>query len=96
MVKSDVTEERLRSLMLASLDGDSAAYRKLLSELGWHLRPYFTRRLSAAHASRSAQELAFVEGGADHAGQPARRLDHVYLDTGGLELEPTRDAGGAG
>ena len=53
MVKSDVTEERLRSLMLASLDGDSAAYRKLLSELGRHLRPYFTRRLSAAHASHA-------------------------------------------
>ena len=53
MVKSDVTEERLRSLMLASLDGDSAAYRKLLSELGWHLRPYFTRRLSGAHASHA-------------------------------------------
>ena len=53
MVKSDVTEERLRSLMLASLDGDSAAYRTLLSELGRHLRPYFGRRLSAAHASHA-------------------------------------------
>jgi len=53
MAKPDATEERLRSLMLAALEGDGVAYRTLLSELGRHLRPYFTRRLSAAHASHA-------------------------------------------
>lgn len=53
MAKTDPIEERLRGLMLASLDGDGAAYRSLLAELGRHLRPYFTRRLSAAHASHA-------------------------------------------
>lgn len=53
MVKSDPIEGRLRSLMLASLEGDGVAYRALLSDLGRHLRPYFARRLSAAHASHA-------------------------------------------
>lgn len=51
MSGQDTTEAHLRTLMIASLDGDAAAYRTLLSELGRHLRPYFTRRLHAAHAS---------------------------------------------
>lgn len=53
MVKTDATEERLRNLMLASLDGDAVAYRALLADLNRHLRPYFARRLSAAHASHA-------------------------------------------
>ncbi len=51
MSGTDTTEARLRNLMLASLDGDAAAYRTLLADLGRHLRPYFTRRLNAAHAA---------------------------------------------
>lgn len=51
MSEQDSTEARLRSLMLESLDGDAAAYRALLTELGRHLRLYFTRRLHAAHAA---------------------------------------------
>ena len=51
MSDHDSTETHLRSLMLASLDGDAAAYRTLLTDLGRHLRPYFTRRLHAAHAA---------------------------------------------
>ncbi|KKB80484.1 RNA polymerase sigma70 [Devosia soli] len=43
----------MRTLMLASLDGDAAAYRQLLSELTRYLRPYFARRLSPAHASHA-------------------------------------------
>jgi RNA polymerase sigma-70 factor (ECF subfamily) len=31
--------------MLLGLEGDATAWRTLLSELGGHLRPYFTRRL---------------------------------------------------
>jgi RNA polymerase sigma-70 factor (ECF subfamily) len=42
-----VLEDRLRSLMLASLDGDAASYRSLMSELRGHLRRYFGRRLRA-------------------------------------------------
>ncbi|KKC32179.1 sigma-70 family RNA polymerase sigma factor [Devosia psychrophila] len=52
-MQADPTEMRLRELMLASLDGDAAAYRKLLADLGKHLRPYFTRRLTPAFASHA-------------------------------------------
>ena len=52
-MQTDPTETRLRELMLASLDGDAAAYRALLADLGCHLRPYFTRRLTPAFASHA-------------------------------------------
>lgn len=52
-MQADPTETRLRGLMLAALDGDAAAYRTLLAELGRHLRPYFTRRLTPAFASHA-------------------------------------------
>lgn len=52
-MQTDPTEARLRGLMLASLDGDAAGYRLLLAELGRHLRPYFTRRLTPAFASHA-------------------------------------------
>lgn len=58
-MKTDPTELRLRGLMFAALDGDAAAYRSLLAELGRHLRRYFTRRLTpafAAHAEDLVQE----------------------------------------
>ncbi|WP_072396743.1 sigma-70 family RNA polymerase sigma factor [Hyphomicrobium sp. CS1GBMeth3] len=38
-------EDRLRSLMLASLAGDAAAYRDLLGQLSEHLGRYYRRRL---------------------------------------------------
>lgn len=50
---ADATETRLRELMLASLDGDRAAYRHLLTDLTRYLRPYFLRRLSPAHQSHA-------------------------------------------
>jgi RNA polymerase sigma-70 factor (ECF subfamily) len=40
-----LTEERLRSLMLQSLTGDAAAYRVFLDELSTHLRSFLRRRL---------------------------------------------------
>jgi RNA polymerase sigma-70 factor (ECF subfamily) len=52
-MQADNTEIRLRQLMLASLDGDAAAYRLLLTDLARYLRPWFARRLSAAHASHA-------------------------------------------
>lgn len=44
-------EPRLRALMIASLDGDSRAYRSLLEDLRAHLVRYYTARLGAALAS---------------------------------------------
>lgn len=53
MVTQDPVESRFRTAMLAALDGDSAAYRALLAELGRYLRPYFVRRLGAAYAAHA-------------------------------------------
>ena len=41
-----LTEERLRSLMLRSLSGDGASYRVFLDELSLHLRSFLRRRLA--------------------------------------------------
>lgn len=38
-------EENLKGLMLRGLDGDAQAWRQLLTEMGKHLRAYFSRRL---------------------------------------------------
>ncbi len=45
------TEARLRALMLASLDGDAAAYRQLLTDLAARLRAYYARRLNGELAA---------------------------------------------
>jgi RNA polymerase sigma-70 factor, ECF subfamily len=39
------TEERLKALMLQTLDGDTGAYRSLLAELATLVRNYFARRI---------------------------------------------------
>lgn len=39
------TEERLRTLLLAGLDGDAVAYRDFLSELSGRLRAFLRKRL---------------------------------------------------
>jgi RNA polymerase sigma-70 factor, ECF subfamily len=44
------TEERLRPLMIRSLEGHSDAHRQLLETLGRYLRGYFARRIGAAAA----------------------------------------------
>lgn len=41
------TEERLRPLMIRSLEGDAGAHRQLLSALSGYLRGYFARRVGA-------------------------------------------------
>jgi RNA polymerase sigma-70 factor (ECF subfamily) len=41
-------EMHLKVLMLAALEGDARAYRTLLSELGAHLRAYYSRKLANA------------------------------------------------
>lgn len=38
-------EEHLKGLMLRGLDGDAQAWRVLLTEMGKHLRAFFSRRL---------------------------------------------------
>ncbi|MBN9088057.1 MAG: sigma-70 family RNA polymerase sigma factor [Reyranella sp.] len=47
-------EQELKSLMTAGLDGDGAAYRRLLERLSPHLRSYYRGRL--ARAGRGASE----------------------------------------
>jgi RNA polymerase sigma-70 factor, ECF subfamily len=50
-------ETHLKALMVASLGGDAAAYRKLLGALTPHLRAYYGRRLQrAADAEDLVQE----------------------------------------
>jgi RNA polymerase sigma-70 factor (ECF subfamily) len=46
----DETEERLRPLMIRSLDGDSGAHRQLLGVLGRYFRGYFARRIGSGAA----------------------------------------------
>ncbi|MBN8945084.1 MAG: sigma-70 family RNA polymerase sigma factor [Rhizobiales bacterium] len=52
MMKNEV---ELRALMMASLDGDAVAYRKLLDLLSRHLRAYYKSRLG--RIGRSAAEV---------------------------------------
>ncbi len=49
------TESELRALMLASSDGDEAAYRTLLERLGGQLRAYHKRR---SHSSLLRRRLS--------------------------------------
>ena len=58
MSGSAALEDRLRSLMLATLAGDAASYRLLLTELRDHLRRYFRRRL---HTDRTDQVEDLVQ-----------------------------------
>jgi RNA polymerase sigma-70 factor, ECF subfamily len=46
----DESEQRLRPLMICSLEGDSGAHRQLLGVLGGYLRGYFARRIGATTA----------------------------------------------
>ncbi len=46
----DDIERQLRAWMVASLDGDGAAHRRLLGALSGYLRGYFTRRLGSGAA----------------------------------------------
>ena len=44
------SEPRLKALMLAGLDGDGAAYGRLLAALGGYLRAHFRRKLGPGSA----------------------------------------------
>jgi RNA polymerase sigma-70 factor (ECF subfamily) len=46
----ETSESQLRALMIASLDGDAAAYRVLLADLRRRLNAYFARRLRQSSA----------------------------------------------
>ena len=50
MPQQDEPEQRLRPLMIRSLEGDSGAHRQLLGVLGRYLRGYFARRIGTATA----------------------------------------------
>ena len=49
-------EERLRLLMIRSLEGDSRAYHQLLGELSRYLRGYFARRIGASEVEDLVQD----------------------------------------
>src|SRR5437016_1539648 len=49
-------EAELKSLMLAGLDGDGPAHRKLLVQLGARLRAYYKTRLESIGRSASEAE----------------------------------------
>lgn len=49
-------EKHLQELMVRSLDGDSCAYRQLLTELSRHLSIYFGRRLANTDVEDLVQE----------------------------------------
>lgn len=51
-----VNEAELKSLMVKTLDGDSAAYRMLLDETSRYLRSFFRAKLSAQGRSSSESE----------------------------------------
>jgi hypothetical protein len=54
MQAENAKEASLRTLMIAGLGGDGAAYRALLSELSGHLRAYYRGRL--VRAGRGMEE----------------------------------------
>lgn len=49
-------EPQYRAWMIAALDGDADAYRRLLAALTGHLRAYFVRRAGAGTAEDLVQE----------------------------------------
>jgi RNA polymerase sigma-70 factor, ECF subfamily len=55
---SQARERELRALMIAGLDGDSLAYRALLTQLTAHLRAYYRRRFALiGHGATEAEDL---------------------------------------
>lgn len=49
----DPIETRMHRLALASLEGDRAAYRALLTDLAHYLSIYFSRRLAPGHSGHA-------------------------------------------
>lgn len=54
------SEERLRLLMVRSLNGDAPAYRQLLCELSRYLRGYFARRVGAGDVEDLQETLLLL------------------------------------
>ncbi len=68
-------ETHLKALMLRGLAGDAGAWRVLLTDMGGHLRPFFTRRLydGGADAEDLVQETLIAihaKRGTWDTGQP--------------------------
>jgi RNA polymerase sigma-70 factor (ECF subfamily) len=84
-------ETRLKALMLASLEGDAAAYRALLAALAPHLRAFFRRRLGgrddaedlvqetliAIHAKRASYDPQLPFTAWLHAIARYKLIDHL-------------------
>src|SRR5215469_13087266 len=58
MKRENAKEASLRTLMIAGLNGDTAAYRALLSGLSGHLRAYYRGKLvRAGRGTEEAEDL---------------------------------------
>jgi len=101
----DGGEARLKEWMLASLAGDGAAYRMLLSALTRHLRAYYARRLThkadaedlvqetliAIHTKRASYDPALPFTAWLHAIARYKLIDH-FRKAGVRRTLPLEDA----
>jgi RNA polymerase sigma-70 factor (ECF subfamily) len=67
-------EPQYRAWMIAALDGDAAAYRRLLAALTGHLRAYYVRRVGAATAEDLVQETLIAIHGRRATYDPGQPL----------------------
>lgn len=99
-------EARLKGLMLRGLDGDAGAWRVLLTELGAHLRAYFSRRLFdggadaedlvqetliAIHTKRETWDRSMAFTGWAYAIARHKLVDHLRRQ-GRKPTQPLEDA----
>ncbi len=99
-------EARLKGLMLRGLDGDAGAWRVLLTELGGHLRAYFSRRLFdggadaedlvqetliAIHTKRATWDRSMAFTGWAYAIARHKLVDHLRRQ-GRRPTQPLEDA----
>jgi len=101
------SEADLKALMIASLDGDKAAYRTLLEEMRWRLCAYFRNRLSrdaaeiddlvqdtlmAIHNHRGTYDRAQMFTAWSYAIARHKLIDH-FRRSGRRQTVPLDDAG---
>src|SRR5262245_23046796 len=84
MKRENAKEASLRTLMIAGLNGDTAAYRALLSGLSGHLRAHYRGKLVRAGRGTEEPRIWFRkrrrERAPDHCGlMPANLITLVHL-----------------
>jgi RNA polymerase sigma-70 factor (ECF subfamily) len=70
--ETPVADDHWRALMMAVQAGDTAAYRRLLVEVGSWLQAYYSRRLPAAMVDDAAQEALLTLHAKRHTYDPSR------------------------